>query len=46
MVLGVQAQQVVDLIRKVAHPVELQVGQWVGSGGFAFLVQIGQGWVA
>ena len=39
--------QVVDQIQKVAHPVELQVGQWVGSSGFAFLVvQIGLGWVA
>ena len=30
--------QVVVLMWKVAHPVEPQVGQWVGSGGFAFLV--------
>ena len=40
-----------DLIQKVAHLVELLVGQWVGSGGFAFetlliSMQIGQGWMA
>ena len=51
MVLGVQVKQVVDLIWKVAHPVEPLVGQWVGSGGFAveilmILMQIGLGWVA
>ena len=45
--LGLQVLQVVDLIWKVAHPMEPQVGQWVGSGGFAFLVmQIGLGWGA
>ena len=51
MVLGVQVKQVVDLIQKTAHPVELLVGQWVGSGGFAIEIlvvsmQIGLGWVA
>ena len=51
MVLGVQVEQVVDLIRKVAHPVEPLVGQWVGPGGFdveilIVLMQIGLGWVA
>ena len=47
MVLGVQDLQVVVLIRKVVHLVEPQVGKWVGSGGFAFLVmQISLGWVA
>ena len=47
MVLGVQVLQVVDLIQKVACLIELQVGQWVGLGGFAFwVVQIGLGWVA
>ena len=51
--VGVQVEQVVDLIWKVAHPVELLVGQWVGSGVFAFeafalfaSMQIGLGWVA
>ena len=47
----VQVEQVVDLIRKVAHMVELLVGQWVCWGGFVFeilmvLMQIGLGWVA
>ena len=42
----VQVEQVVDLIQKVVHPVELQVRQWVGLGGFVFgilviLMQIG-----
>ena len=42
---------VVDLIRKVVHPVEPQVGQWVGLGVFPFenltvSMQIGLGWVA
>ena len=51
MVLGVQVEQVVDLIQKIAHPVELLVGQWVGLRGFAFeilmvTVQIDLGWVA
>ena len=51
MVLGVQVKQVVDLICKVAHLVEPLVGQWVGSGEFAFgtllvSMQIGLGWVA
>ena len=36
VVLGVQVEQVVGLIRKVVHPEEPQVGQWVGLGGFAF----------
>ena len=36
-----QDLQVVILIQKVEHPVEPQVGQWVGLGGFASLVQIG-----
>ena len=41
----------VDLIRKVAFPVEPLVGQWVGLGGLVFeilmvLMQIGLGWVA
>ena len=50
MVLGFQVQQVVDLIQKVAHLVEPLVGQWVGSGGFAFEIllvsmQIDLGWV-
>ena len=49
--VGVQVEQVVDLIWKVAHPVESLVGQWVGLGGFAFetllvSMQIGLGWVA
>ena len=49
--VGVQVGQENDLIRKVAHPVEPQVGQWVGSGGFAIEIlvvsmQIGLGWVA
>ena len=48
MVLG---QQVVDLIRRAESPVEPQVGQWVGSGGFSLVdseiqMQIGLGWVA
>ena len=44
--VGVQVEQEVDLIWKVVHPVEPQVGHWVGSGGFAFLVmQIDLGWV-
>ena len=43
--------QVVHLIQRVMSPIELQVGQWVGSGGFLLLdsviqVQIGLGWVA
>ena len=38
MVQEVPGLQVFVLNRKVVHPVELQVGQWVGSGGFAFLV--------
>ena len=47
----VEVEQVVDLIRKIAHPVEPLVGQWVGSGGFVIeilmvLMQIGLGWVA
>ena len=51
MVWEVQVRQVVDLIRNVANPVELLVGQWVGLGGFAFEIlmvsmQIGLGWVA
>ena len=41
----------VDLIWKVAHPVELLMGQWVGLGVFAIetllvSMQIGLGWVA
>ena len=48
--VGVQVGQEVGLIRKVAHPVEPLVGQWVGLGGFAFEIlismQIGLGWVA
>ena len=47
-----ELQVFVVLIRKVAHPVEPQVGQWVGSGGFALeavaqqaLMQIDLGWV-
>ena len=41
----------VDLIQKVAHPVEPLVGQWVGLGGFVIetlvvSMQIGLGWVA
>ena len=44
--VGFQVEQVVDLIWKVVHLVEPLVGQWVGSGGFAFLVMhIGLGWV-
>ena len=40
----------VDLIWKVVYPVEPLVGQWVGSGGFAFEIllvsmQIDLGWV-
>ena len=51
MVLGGQVGQVIDLIWKVAYPVELLVGQWVGLGGFVFEIlmvsmQIGLGWVA
>ena len=51
MVLGVQVQQVIDLIQKVENPVEPLVGQWVVSGGFSFEIlmvsmQIGLGWVA
>ena len=51
MVWEGQIRQVVDLIRKVANPVELLMGQWVGSGGLAFEIpmvsmQIGLGWVA
>ena len=51
MVFGVQVQQVVDLIQKVAHLAGPLVGQWVGLGGFAFetlliSMQIGQGWMA
>ena len=51
MVLGVEVEQVQDLIWKVSCPVEPQVGQWVGLGGFAFGIlvipmQIGLGWVA
>ena len=45
-----QVMQGGDLIQKVAYPVEPLVGQWVGSGGFAFEIvvsmQIGLGWVA
>ena len=46
-----QVLQVVDLIRRVANPIEPQVGQWVGSGGFSLVdsviqMQIGLGWVA
>ena len=49
--VGFQVEQVVDLIWKVVHLVELLVGQWVGLGGFAFetlviSMQIGLGWVA
>ena len=41
----------VDLIRRVASPIEPQVGQWVGSGGLSLVdsviqMQIGLGWVA
>ena len=44
----VEVEQVVDLIRKIAHPVEPLVGQWVGSGECAFEIlmvsmQIGLG---
>ena len=51
MVLGFQVEQVVDLIWKVAYPVELLVEQWVGLGGHAFEIlmvpmQIGLDWVA
>ena len=50
MVWGVQVEQVIYLIWKIANPVEPLVGQWVGSGGFAFetlmvLMQIDLGWV-
>ena len=46
-----QIRQVIDLNQKVANPVELLVGKWVGLGGFVFeilmvLMQIGLGWVA
>ena len=46
----VQVLQVVDLIRMVASPIELQVGQWVGSGGLSLMdseiqMQIGLGLV-
>ena len=42
--VGVQVERVVDLIQKVAHLAGPLVGQWVGLGGFAFLVmQIGLG---
>ena len=49
--VGVQVEQVVDLIWKVVHTVEPLGGQWVGSGEFVFeilmvLMQIGLGWVA
>ena len=44
MALGYQVQHVFDLIQKVVHLVEPLVGQWVGLGGFAFLLmQIGLG---
>ena len=51
VVREVQVGQVVDLIQKVANPVEPLVGQWVGSGGFAIEIlmvsmQIVLGWVA
>ena len=41
----------VDLIQRVASPIEPQVGQWVGSGGLLLMdseiqMQIGLGWVA
>ena len=49
--VGVQVEQVVDLIWKVVHLVEPLGGQLVGSGGFVFEIlmvsmQIGLGWVA
>ena len=37
MVQGVQGLQVFVLIQKVEHPVEPQVGQWVGSGWVCIL---------
>ena len=51
MVWDLQVLQVLDLIRRVASPIEPQVGQWVGSGGFSLVdsviqMQIGLGWVA
>ena len=41
----------VDLIQRVASPIEPQVGQWVGSGGLSLMdseiqMQIGLGLVA
>ena len=41
----------VDLIRRVASPIEPRVGQWVGSGGLSLMdsviqMQIGLGCVA
>ena len=38
MVGELQASQALGLIQKVAHQLEPLVGQWVGSGGFAFEV--------
>ena len=51
MVLGVQIEQVVDLIQKVVNFFDPQVGQWVGLGGFTFEIlvvsmQVRLGWVA